>query len=80
MNLAYGSALASIGLTIPTVAVASIWLPSALVLGLNARDTVLLVVTIAVSALSVIPGKATVLQGGLQLTIGCAFVVLAVVP
>jgi Ca2+:H+ antiporter len=80
LNLAYGSALASIGLTIPAVAVATIWVPGPLLLGLGAREIVLLVLALAVSALSVVPGRATLLQGGVHLAIGAAFVVLAAVP
>src|SRR5262249_53788598 len=40
LNLAYGSALASIGLTIPAIAVASLWMHRPLVLGLGAKDLV----------------------------------------
>jgi Ca2+:H+ antiporter len=40
-NLALGSAMASIGLTIPAIAVASIWLDGPLVLGLGSTQTVL---------------------------------------
>jgi Ca2+:H+ antiporter len=80
LNLAYGSGLASIGLTIPAVAVASLFIEGDLLLGLGPRELVLLVLTLAVSALSVLPGKATVLQGGLHLVLGAAFVVLTLVP
>lgn len=80
LNLAYGSALASIGLTIPAIALATIWVHGPLVLGLGPREVVLLVLTLGVSALSVIPGRATLLQGGLHLSIGAAYVVLAIVP
>ena len=41
-NLAYGSALASIGLTIPAIAVASIWIDGPLLLGLSGVELVLL--------------------------------------
>jgi Ca2+/H+ antiporter len=44
-NLALGSALASIGLTIPVIDVASIWLQGPLVLGLGTEEMVLLAVT-----------------------------------
>jgi Ca2+:H+ antiporter len=80
LNLAFGSALASIGLTIPAVALAMVWLPGPLVLGLGPREIVLLVLALGVSALSVLPGRATLLQGGVHLAIGAAFVVLAAVP
>ena len=45
LNLAYGSAMASIGLTIPTIAVASIWLDGPLHLGLESMQMVLLFIT-----------------------------------
>ena len=55
-NLALGSAMASIGLTIPAIAVASIWLDGPLVLGLGATQIVLLAITAVVGALTVLPG------------------------
>ena len=79
-NLAYGSAVASIGLTIPAVALASIWLDGPLVLGLGATQMVLLAITAAVGALTVLPGRATVQEGGLHLVIFGAFILLAVNP
>jgi len=79
-NLAYGSAVASIGLTIPAVALASIWLDGPLVLGLNSTQIVLLVLTGIVGALTILPGRATLQEGGLHLVIAGAFVLLAVNP
>ena len=52
-NLAYGSALASIGLTIPAIAVASIWIDGPLLLGLSGTELVLLAVTAVVGSLTV---------------------------
>ena len=80
LNLALGSALASIGLTIPTLAIASIWLSEPLVLGLGGTEVVLLALTVLVSALSLGSGRATVLQGTVHLSIFAAFMFLAVVP
>jgi Ca2+:H+ antiporter len=80
LNLGFGSALASIGLTIPAVALATIWVPGPLVLGLGPVQMVLLLLALMVSALSVLPGRATLLQGGVHLAIGATFVVLAAVP
>ncbi|MFG3055333.1 calcium:proton antiporter [Kitasatospora sp. NPDC048239] len=80
LNLALGSALASIGLTIPAVAVASAWLSGPLVLGLGPSHLVLLSLTIAVGTLTVIPRRATPLQGAVHLAILAAYVVLAVNP
>jgi Ca2+:H+ antiporter len=80
LNLALGSAMASIGLTIPAIAVASIWLESPLVLGLGPTEMVLLGLTVAVGVLTVVPGRATLLQGGVHLAVLAAFLFLAVSP
>ncbi|MFJ8584598.1 calcium:proton antiporter [Streptomyces sp. NPDC093595] len=80
LNLAYGSAIASIGLTVPAIALASLWLPGPLVLGLGALHLVLFALTAVVSALTVLPGRATLLQGGVHLVLFAAFVFLSVSP
>ena len=79
-NLAYGSAMASIGLTIPVIAIASIWLEGPLVLGLGSTQIVLLGITIVVGALTVLPGRATVQEGGVHIVLFLAFVFLALNP
>jgi len=80
LNLALGSAMASIGLTIPAIAIASIWLDGPLELGLNQLQTVLLVLTAAVAILTVVPGRAKPLQGGVHLVLLAAFLFLTVAP
>ncbi|HZM93157.1 MAG TPA: hypothetical protein VFB92_07055 [Vicinamibacterales bacterium] len=80
LNLAFGSAMASIGLTIPTIAVASIWLPVPLHLGLDGNHIVLLALTIVVTVLTVVPGRATLLQAGVHLALLAAYLFLAVSP
>ncbi len=80
LNLGYGSAMASIGLTIPAIAVASIWLDGPLLLGLGPTQMVLLALTVVVSVLTVVPGRATRLQGGVHLVLMAAFLFLAVNP
>jgi len=80
MNLAVGSALASIGLTIPVVAVASIGFGMPLTLGLEAKDLVMLAVTFLVSAVTLGTGRTYVMQGAVHLVIFAAFVFLAFVP
>ncbi|OSP43373.1 MULTISPECIES: calcium:proton antiporter [unclassified Streptomyces] len=80
MNLALGSAMASIGLTIPAVALASLWLPGPLVLGLGNTHMVLLALTMVVGALTVVPGRATPLQGGVHLVLLAAYLELALNP
>ncbi|WP_084960476.1 calcium:proton antiporter [Thermoactinospora rubra] len=79
-NLALGSALASIGLTIPAIALASRWLEGPLTLGLGPKEMVLLALTVVVTTLTVAPGRATLMQGTVHLTIFGAFLFLAVTP
>ena len=80
LNLAFGSAIASIGLTIPVIAVASIWLPGPLLLGLDAVHIVLFFLTIVIATLTVVPLRATLLQAGVHLSVLAAFLFLALVP
>ena len=80
LNLALGSALASIGLTIPTVAVVSITLGFQLDLGLDAKDSILLALTLLLSVITLGTGRTTVLQGIVHLVIFAAFVFFALVP
>jgi Ca2+:H+ antiporter len=80
MNLALGSALASIGLTIPAVAVVSIVIGQPLALGLGPKEGVLLALTLLVAVITLGTGRTTVLQGIVHLVIFAAFLFLAVVP
>ena len=80
LNLALGSAMASIGLTIPAIAVASIWLDGPLELGLDQLQAVLLLLTAAVAILTVVPGRAKPLQGGVHLVLLAAFLFLTIAP
>jgi Ca2+:H+ antiporter len=80
LNLAYGSALANLGLTIPAIAFASIWLEGPLLLGLGATQMVLFALTVVISVLTVVPGRATRLQGEVHLVLLAAFVFLAIIP
>ncbi len=80
MNLALGSALATIGLTVPAVAAVAILLGEPLTLGLGPKEVVLLALTLLVSALTLGTGRTTVLQGIVHLCIFFAFLFYAVVP
>ncbi len=79
-NLAYGSAMASIGLTIPTIALAKIWLDGPLVLGLQTTQIVLLALSAIVAVLTVVPGRSKPLQGGLHLVLLATFVFVSIKP
>ena len=80
LNLALGSGLASIGLTIPVVAALSPMFPFALVLGLPPMQIVLLTLTLMVGTLTLASGRATLMQGAVHLVLFAAFLFLTVVP
>jgi Ca2+:H+ antiporter len=80
LNLAYGSAMASIGLTIPTVAVAMIWLTGPLELGLEPIQMMLFALTVVVTAFTILQGRAYALQGLVHLVLLAAFLFFSVQP
>ena len=80
MNLAIGSALACIGLTIPVVVLAAIGFGLPLVLGLKSTDLALLGVTLVVSIVTLATGRTHMMQGAVHLVIFAAFLFLAFVP
>jgi Ca2+:H+ antiporter len=80
MNLAIGSALACIGLTVPVVVLASISLDLPLVLGLEPKDMALLAVTFLTSAVTLGTGRTYMMQGAVHLVLFAAFLFLAFVP
>jgi len=79
-NLALGSALATIGLTIPVVAITAITFDLHLVLGLDQTDIAMLAVTMFVSSITLSRGNATVMQGALHLILFVVFIFLSMVP
>jgi Ca2+:H+ antiporter len=80
MNLAIGSALACIGLTVPVVVVASAVLELPLVLGLAPKEMAMLVLTFLVSAVTLGTGRTYMMQGAVHLVLFAAFLFLAFVP
>jgi Ca2+:H+ antiporter len=80
MNLAYGSALASIGLTIPAVVLVAIVFDLPLVLGLEPKDMVLLALSLLVAAIGLGNGRTNIMQGAVQIVIFASFLFLALVP
>lgn len=79
-NLALGSALATIGLTIPTVAVISVIFDLPMELGLAPKEMALLVLTLFLTGLTVSGGKATILHGAVHLVVFAAFLFLSLIP
>jgi Ca2+:H+ antiporter len=80
INLALGSSLATIGLTIPAVAAAAYALDKQLVLGLDAQEMVLLVLTFVLSMLTFGTGRTNILFGLVHLVVFAVFIFLVFVP
>jgi Ca2+:H+ antiporter len=80
LNLGLGSALASIGLTIPVIAILSTTLGLSVNLGLGNTEIVFLFLTLIVTALTLIPGRATLLQGVVHLCIFGAYLMVVFLP
>ena len=80
LNLALGSALASIGLTIPAVAMVSLLTGWTLTLGLDTKSSVLLLLSLFVTSLSLGTGRTTVLQGTVHLVIFAVYLFTTIVP
>jgi Ca2+:H+ antiporter len=80
LNLALGSALATIGLTIPAVTVTSLVMGLPLSLGLDGKGTIMLSLTLFVAALSLARGRTTVLHGAVHLVIFAAYLLVTIIP
>jgi Ca2+:H+ antiporter len=80
INLALGSSLATIGLTIPAVGLATYTLDTQLELGLNAQGTVLLLLTFLLSMLTFGTGRTNILFGLVHMLVFAVFVFLVFVP
>lgn len=80
LNLALGSALATIGLTIPSVAFASLVLDLPIALGIGPKEMTLFALSLIVSVLSLGTGRTTVLQGTVHLLIFAAYLFTTIVP
>jgi Ca2+:H+ antiporter len=80
LNLALGSALACIGLTIPAVALVSLSTGLPLSLGIDAKSSVLLTLSIIVAGLSLGTGRTTIMQGAVHLAIFATYLFTTIVP
>jgi Ca2+:H+ antiporter len=80
LNLALGSALATIGLTIPAVTITSFVLGLPLALGIDGKSTILLALTLFISALTLARGRTTVLHGAIHVVIFGAYLLTTVLP
>ncbi len=80
LNLALGSALASIGLTIPAVAVVSLATALTLTLGIDTKSSLLLLLSLFVTSLALATGRTTVLQGVVRLVIFAVYLFTTITP
>ncbi len=80
LNLALGSSLATIGLTIPAVALTNIVLGKQIQIGIGARDTLLLALTLFLSVLTFGSGRTNILAGLVHLVVFATFIFLVFVP
>jgi Ca2+:H+ antiporter len=80
LNLAIGSALATIGLTIPAVAVTALVLDLQLELGLSMSHAVLVGLTLLVASQTLSTGRTTVVQGVIHLVIFATYLFISLVP
>ena len=80
LNLALGSALASIGLTIPTVAAIAIFFHLPLSLGISDLNMVLMYLSFFIGALTLAIGRTTLLQGVVHLIVFFEYLFLSLVP
>jgi Ca2+:H+ antiporter len=80
LNLALGSALASIGLSIPTVAAIAIMFDLPLSLGISTLNMTLMYLSFFIGGLTLAIGRTTMLQGVVHLIIFFEFLFLSLVP
>jgi len=80
LNLALGSALASIGLSIPAVAIFSMMLDRPITLGLASDHIVQIVLTLFIGTITLATGRTTIMQGGVHLVIFLTFLLFAAIP
>jgi Ca2+:H+ antiporter len=80
LNLALGSALASIGLTIPAVSFVSLYMNSHLRLGIDAKSSLLLMLSLFVAVLALRTGRTIILHGVVLLTVFVVYLFMTIVP
>jgi Ca2+:H+ antiporter len=80
LNLALGSGIASIGLTLPAVTAASLIYDLPIILGISQAQITLLALTLFAAVLTLGTGRTTILQGAIHLTLAAAFLMVTVLP
>ena len=80
INIMLGSALATIGLTIPAVAAVSMATDHTLILGLSGRDEIMLMLASALCIISFGTGRTNVLTGFVHIVVFMAYLMLLTIP
>src|ERR1700677_2525780 len=80
LNLALGSALASIGLTIPTVSFLSLYSNTHLRLGIDSKSSLLLMLSLFIAVMALRTGRTIILHGVVLLTVFVVYLFTTVVP
>jgi len=80
LNLALGSSLATIGLTIPAVAITNVFIGKQIEIGLSGRDTLLLALTLFLGLLTFGTGRTNILSGLVHLVVFATFLFLVFIP
>lgn len=80
LNLAFGSALASIGLSIPAIAIISVITGIRMTLGIDIKSTILLGLSLFIITVSLATGKTNIMQGIVLVGIFLMYLFISVVP
>jgi Ca2+:H+ antiporter len=80
LNLSIGSALASIGLTIPAIVITSQIVGTTLILGLAPKELVLVVLAFFITSITLVAGRTHLMLGLVHLVVFGVFLFLSVIP
>ena len=80
LNLAFGSALASIGLSIPAIAITSVITGIRMTLGIDIKSTILLGLSLFIITISLATGKTNIMQGFVLVAIFLVYLFTIVIP
>jgi Ca2+:H+ antiporter len=80
LNLALGSGVASIGLTVPTVVVVSRFIDQPLELGISPSNSILMALGVLIAVITYGTGRTNVLAGVVHLVLLAAYLFLTFVP
>lgn len=80
LNLAFGSALASIGLSIPAIAIISVITDIRMSLGIDIKSTILLGLSLFTITVSLATGRTNIMQGVVLIAIFLIYLFITIVP